>query len=152
MRAVVTKVQRTGRAGSALSAASSFFIPGPIGLRVPGGLGGLSVEAEMLDKTQRQLAALTWNRTATVVGTDNPSLSRIGDALQLAEPFADVAAAVMTSKAAKTRPVPKPDPCAVYGRRFRPEGFLTKLATGLYVPGMSGANREAAPEASIQDD
>lgn len=145
VRTIVTAVRPTGRVGSALSAASSFFIPGPLGLRVPGGLGGMALEAEMLDRSQRQIAALTWNRTATAVGTDDPSISRIGDALQFAEPFADVAAEVMSPKAMKTRSPPKPDPCAAYGPRIRAEGYLAKFATGLYVPQMSGAQAEKPP-------
>ena len=149
VRAIVTKVEPTGRFGSAVSAASSFFIPGPIGLRAPGGLGGLAAEAEMLDWSDRQLAALTWSRGATVVGTDDPSLSRIGDALQFAEPFADAAAAVMTPKGMKTR-TPKPDPCAAYGPRLRVEGFLARFATGLYVPQMSTARQQAPVDAGSQ--
>jgi hypothetical protein len=139
VRTIITRVAPTGRAGSAVSAATGFFIPGPIGLRVPGGLGGLGAEAEMLDRQDRQLAAVVWNRTATAIGTDNPSLSRIGDALQLAEPFADAAAAAMTATDVKPRGVDDPDPCAQYGPRIRVEGFLARFATGLYVPGMSGA-------------
>ncbi len=145
VRTIVTRAAPTGRFGSAASAAAGFFLPGPIGLRVPGGLGGLGAEAELIGADQRQLAALVWNRTATAVGTDNPSLSRIGDALQLAEPFGDAAGAAMTAKDVKPRGVDKPDPCAAYGPRFRPEGFLAKMATGLYVPQMSGARELAAP-------
>ena len=149
VRTFVTAVRPTGRAGSAVSAASSFLIPGPIGLRVPGGLGALAAEAEMVDAGQRQLAALTWSRGATAVGTDNPSLSRIGDALQFAEPFADAAAKVMTAEGVKARNPGDPDPCAAYGARFRPEGFLTRFATGLYVPTVSGARPDAGPETAL---
>jgi len=141
VRAAVTRVAPTGRVSSAASAAASIFIPGPLGVR-PGGLGGLSAEAEMLSPEDRQLAALTWNRNATAVGTDNPSLSRVGDALQFAEPFADTAAAAMTAPDVKPPGPPTPDPCAEYGPRLRPEGWLAKFATGLYVPQMSGAKAE----------
>jgi hypothetical protein len=144
VRTIITRVAPTGRAGSAASAAAGFFIPGPIGLRVPGGLGGLGAEAEILDTQNRQLAAVVWNRSATAIGTDNPSLSRIGDALQLAEPFADAAAAAMTATGVKPRGVDKPDPCAAYGPRIRVEGFAARFATGLYVPSMSGARAEEA--------
>ena len=139
VRTAITAVRPTGRVASAASAAADFFIPGPIGLRVPGTLGALAAEAEMLDLAGKQLAAISWNRVATPVGTDSPSLSRVGDALQFVEPFADEAAKVMTAPGAKSRAVGKPDPCAAYGPRFRPEGFLTKMATGLYVPQTSGA-------------
>lgn len=152
VKTVVTAVQPTGRVGSAVSAASSFFIPGPIGLRVPGGLGALAAESEMLDRSQRQLAALTWSRSATAVGTDDPSFSRIGDALQFAEPFADTAAAVMTPPGVKAGRPSNPDPCAAYGPRIRPEGFLAKFATGLYVPQMSGARPLAPTEAEPKRD
>jgi hypothetical protein len=139
VRAAVTAVRPTGRVASGVSAAASFFIPGPVGLRVPGTTGALAVEAEMLAPQGGQIAAIAWNRTATAVGTDNPSLSRIGDALQFAEPFADAAARTMSPPDAQTRKIGDPDPCAAYGARFRPEGFLSKMATGLYVPQMSGA-------------
>ncbi len=139
VRAVVTRVAPTGRIGSVAAAAAGFFIPGPLGLRAPGTTGGLSAEAEMLSRDGRQLAALTWNRDAQPIGTDNPSLNRVGDALQFAEPFADTAAAAMTAPDVKSRPIPKPDPCAQYGSRLRVEGWAAKFATGLYVPEMSGA-------------
>lgn len=140
VRAAVTTVTPTGRIGSAASAAASFFIPGPIGVRAPGTLGTLSAEAEML-LDGRQVAAVSWSRTAMALGTDDPSLSRIGDALQFAEPFADAAAAAMTAPGVKSPGAAKPDPCAAYGPRFRPEGFLAGLVTGLYVPQMSGAKK-----------
>lgn len=142
VRAVITRVEPTGRAASALSAASGFFIPGPIGLRVPGTVGGLGAEAEMLDRQGRQLAAVVWTRDAQPLGTDNPSLSRLGDALQLVEPFADAAAAAATPAGLKSRKIGADDPCAAYGPRLRPEGFLAKMATGLYVPNLSGAKGE----------
>lgn len=143
VRAVVTRVAPTGRAGSALAAASSFFIPGPIGVRVPGTVGGLGVEAEMLTREGTQIAALVWNRNATPIGTDDPSLSRIGDALQFAEPFGDTVGAVMSAKDRKQK-IGSPDPCAAFGPRFRPEGWLAKFATGLYIPEASGAKAETA--------
>jgi len=145
VRAAVTGVEPTGRAASAASAAASFFIPGPLGLRAPGALGALSAEAEMLAPGgSDQIAAISWTRTATAVGTDDPSLSRVGDALQFAEPFADAAAAVMTPDTPTKRKIEAgADPCARFGARFRPEGWAAKFATGLYVPQMSGAKAEA---------
>ena len=148
VRAAITGVEPTGRAASVASAAAGFFIPGPLGLRAPGTLGSLSAEVEMLD-ADRQIAAITWSRAAMPVGTDNPSLSRIGDALQFAEPFADSAAAVMTPDGQKARDIGDNDPCAEFGPRFRPEGWAAKFATGLYVPEMSGARtRKKEAEAS----
>ena len=143
VRTLVTRVRPTGRIASAASAAAGFFIPGPIGVRAPGTTGGLGVEAEALGPDGRQLAALVWNRDAQPLGTDNPSLSRIGDALQLAEPFADTAAAVMSARAARS--APSPDPCAQYGPRIRVEGWLARFATGLYVPEASAAKPPAEP-------
>lgn len=142
VRAVLSHVKATGRVGSAASAAAGFFIPGPIGLRAPGTLGGLGVEAEMVAPDGKQLAAITWTRQGMAVGTDNPSLSRIGDALQFAEPFADDAAKAMTAKDRKPIKLAKPDPCAQYGSRVRVEGMAAKFATGLYVPQMSGAKAD----------
>ncbi|MCR5880317.1 DUF3313 domain-containing protein [Phenylobacterium sp. J367] len=139
VRAAVTRVKRTGRVGSAASAAASFFIPGPIGVRLPGSTGGLAAEAEMTGRNGEQLAAILWSRNAMVVGADTPSLSQVGDALQFIEAFADATAETMTAPGVKPPGPPKPDPCAEYGPRIRPEGFLAKFATGLYVPEMSAA-------------
>lgn len=146
VRVAITRVDPTGRAASVASAAAGFFIPGPLGLRAPGTLGALSAEAEMLDG-ERQLVAVSWSRAATAIGTDDPSLSRVGDALQFAEPFADAVAAAMTPEGLKSRAIPKPDPCAEFGSRFRPEGWAAKFATGLYVPEMSGAKGAEGDEA-----
>lgn len=140
VRAAVTEVTPTGRAGSAASAAAGFFIPGPIGLRVPGTLGGLAAEAEMLDPQGEQVAAIVWRRSATAIGTDNPSLSRIGDALQFVEPFADAAAAAMTPEDHTARTITaETDPCREFGARFRVEGLGARFITGLYVPEVSAA-------------
>lgn len=147
VHAAVTSLEATGRAGSTAAAAVNVVIPGPIGVRPPGSTGGMSVEAEMLGRNNRQLAAISWSRDAMNVGADNPSLTRIGDALQFAEPFADAAGKVMTAPDAKKREVPKPDPCEKYGPRFRPEGFLTKMVTGLYVPEMSAAKDPPSADA-----
>lgn len=146
VRAAVTEVIPTGRAGSAASAAAGFFIPGPIGVRVPGTLGGLGAEAEMLDPQGQQIAAIVWRRTATAIGTDNPSLSRIGDALQFVEPFADAAAAAMTPEDHTARTITaETDPCREFGARFRVEGFGARFLTGLYVPEASAARAAESP-------
>lgn len=149
LRLAATRVQITNQAGSVASAVADRFIPGPIGLRVPGSTGGLAAEMELLMPDGRQAAALVWSRDAQVVGTDNPSLSRIGDAHQLAEPFGDIVGAGVAPKDRRPRTVPDPDPCAQYGPRIRPEGFVTRFVTGLYTPSISGGGPRdrAAPRA-----
>jgi len=148
VRAAVTEVIPTGRVGSAATAAAAFFIPGPIGVRVPGTLGGLGAEAELLDPAGQQVAAIVWRRSAAAIGTDNPSLSRIGDALQFVEPFADAAAAAMTPEDHTPRTITaETDPCREFGARFRVEGLGARFITGLYVPEASAARpAQAQPE------
>ena len=91
VRAAVTDIEPTGAVASVLSAAASQAIVGPGSVRVPVGLGGLSAELEALDPVSgAQIAALAWSRRARVL-MDNGSLSAIGDAWALAEPFADAA-------------------------------------------------------------
>ena len=143
VRAVVSRIGPTGRAASAVSAASGFFIPGPIGVRVPGTLGGLSAEAELLaGNDQGQVAVILWSRNAQAIGTDNPSLSRVGDAVQLAEPFGDAVGDAFAPPEREVRAIADPDPCARFGPRIRPEGFAARLVTGLYSPELSGAAAE----------
>ena len=151
VRAVVTRITPTGRVASAASAASGFFIPGPIGLRVPGTLGGLAAEAELLvGDDRRQAAVILWTRDAQPVGTDNPSLSRVGDAVQLAEPFGDAVGDTFAHPERQTRAVPDPDPCARFGPRFRPEGVAARFITGLYTPELNGARAGEPPDAETR--
>jgi Protein of unknown function (DUF3313) len=134
--AAVTWFEPTGIAGSGAAAAVNFFIPGPIGMRVPGTLGGLGAEAEMIGADQKQLAALIWARKAQAVGTDSPSLTRLGDALQFAEPFADEAARIMSPDPmpAKRTYRTEDDPCRHFGGRVNETGMVGKAVTGLYTP------------------
>lgn len=147
IRAAVVRIDATGQAGSLASATASFFIPGPLGVRVPGATGGLAAEAELLGPDATQVAAILWARDATVVGTDSPSLSRVGDALQLAEPFGDAVGDAFSPPDRKPRAIAQPDPCAAFGPRFSPAGLVAGFATGLYVPELAGgkASDEAQP-------
>lgn len=142
VRLAATRISPTGQAGSAASAVAGYFIPGPIGLRAPGTTGGLAAEAEMLDPEGRQVAAIVWARNATVVGTDNPSLSRVGDAHQLAEVFGDMVGDAFAPTDRKPRAIADPDPCARFGPRIRPEGFVVRAITGLYQPEVSGGKKQ----------
>lgn len=149
VRVGVTYIRPTHQAGSAAAAVANFFIPGPIKVRAPGGTGGLGADAELLTPDGRQAAAIVWRRDAMVVGTDKPSLSRIGDAHQLAEPLGDMVGDALAPDDREVRPIPSPDPCERFGPRVRVEGILAGFATGLYEPGLSGgrppADRETDP-------
>lgn len=145
VRAAVVDIHPTGAAGSGIAAVANVLIPGPGTVRVPGTTGGLAAEAELLDARGGQVAAMAWARNANVVGMDSPSLSRVGDALQMAEPFADAVGDAFAPADRRARPIPDPDPCARYGPRTQPVGFATRLVTGLYVPEVNTGTRE--PEA-----
>jgi hypothetical protein len=155
VHSAVTWFEPTDTAGSGAAAAVNFFIPGPLGVRLPGSLGGLGGEAEMKaaagpDKRSRQVAAIVWARQAQALGTDSPSFSRLGDALQFAEPFGDDVARVMSPD---TMPPQKSytqtnDPCAAYGGRIAETGFIVDSVTGVYVPA-SRAKRSS--EKPVQD-
>ncbi len=150
VRVGVTYIRPTHQAGSAAAAVANFFIPGPIKVRAPGGTGGLGAEAELLAPDGRQAAAIVWRRDAMVVGTDKPSLSRIGDAHQLAEPLGDMVGDALAPSDRALRPRPDLDPCRRFGPRVRAEGILAGIATGLYEPGLSGGRR--APESEADSD
>jgi hypothetical protein len=144
----VVRIDATAPAGSAVAAVANAFIPGPGTVRVPGTTGGLAAEAELLDPRGRQAAAIAWARNANVLGTDSPSLSRVGDALQMAEPFADAVGDTFAPTDRPVRAIADPDPCGRYGPRNQPGGFVTRLVTGLYVPEVNTGTREDAPAES----
>lgn len=148
VRTAVVRIDPTAPAGSALAAVANAFIPGPGTVRVPGTTGGLAAEAELLDVRGSQAAAIAWARNANVLGTDSPSLSRVGDALQMAEPFADAVGDAFAPADRPVRAIADPDPCLRYGPRNQPGGFLTRLVTGLYVPEVNTGTREDAPAES----
>lgn len=146
IRTAVVRVHRTGRIGSAASAAVGFFVP-VVDIRAPMTTGGLAVESEMLEAgTGRQIAALSWARNAQYVGRDSPSLSPVGDALQMAEPMGDAVGDAFASEARKVKDIPDPDPCAAFGPRRNiartAAGFAVGQFTGLYHPDIEGAGAE----------
>jgi hypothetical protein len=125
--------------------------------------GGLSAESELLTPDGQQAAALTWSYNAEVISRSDASLSPIGDALQMAEPFGDAVAKTFAVKAktadgkkAEKRKIPDPDPCARYGPRRNVTRFVGKTAmgaaTGLYFPTIAGAGRPAEPAANGTQD
>ncbi|GGZ37951.1 DUF3313 family protein [Asticcacaulis endophyticus] len=143
IHSAVTWFEPTGAAASGVAAVAGQFIPGPIGLRLPGSLGGLGAEAEMI-RDDQQVAAIIWARRAQTVGTDTPSLSRLGDALQFAEPFADEAARIMSPEPAPAKRTYSrdTDPCLKHGSRVDAGGIAARIVTGLYAPTDRDADSE----------
>lgn len=151
VRTAVVRLHPTGRVGSAVSAAAGYFVP-VVDVRMPGATGGLAVESELLQPGDgRQIAAISWARNAQLVGRDSPSLSRVGDALQMAEPMGDAVGDAFASEARQVTKIPEPDPCAAFGPRrnigHTAAGLAVGFATGLYSPEASGTGaRRPAPE------
>ncbi|MBO4223835.1 DUF3313 domain-containing protein [Bradyrhizobium neotropicale] len=96
VRAAVTHATETDEVAAGISAATSLgtsfvdmgtHVPIPIP-RVPIGLGDLSIEAEAIDRSGRQQAAMVWGRGATVFFS-TPRLSKASDAYDLAGAFGD---------------------------------------------------------------
>lgn len=150
IRTAIVRIHPTGRVGSAASAVAGFFIPVPVvKFRAPMTTGGLAVESELLAPDGSQIAALTWSRSAEIVGRTEPSLSRVGDALQLAEPMGDAVGQAFASPARAERPVADPDPCVRFGPRMNVGRMVASgvvgFGTNLYVPQVAGTGR---PETS----
>jgi len=146
LRTGVVDIRPTGAAGSGVAAIANMLIPGPGTFRVPGATGGLAVESELLGADGTQIAALAWARNANTLGTDSPSLSRVGDALQLAEPLGDEIGDTISPPDRAVRAIPTPDPCALFGARTQPVGFVTRLVTGLYVPEVNTGSAPATED------
>lgn len=148
VRTFVVRLKPTNPFGSGVSAVANVLNPVPmLNVRAPGSTGGLAVESELMSPDGRtQIAAITWGRDATVIGNDSPSLSRVGDALQFAEPMGDAVGDAYASEAREVRDIPEPDPCLRHGARNdtgrNVAGFAAGLVTGLYVPEIE---RPAAP-------
>lgn len=89
VRAVVTDIVLTDKAMAGVSTVvtlgSGFALP--VGIpRLPVGLGGLSVEAEAVDRKGVQRAAMVWGRGANSI-QNTPLVSEVADAYGLATKF-----------------------------------------------------------------
>ncbi len=82
LRIGITHVEATGKLGAAFGMATD--LASPIGgIRPPIGLGGLTVEFELLSPSGGQAAAMVWSRQADIFSTGTAA-SRIGDAYRFA--------------------------------------------------------------------
>lgn len=95
IRSVITDIVPTNKAmagvATAVTVGSGFALPSgvPVSVpRLPFGLGGLAVEAEAVDSSGDQSAAILWSRGANSF-QDKPRYSEVGDAYNLASRFAN---------------------------------------------------------------
>ncbi len=131
----IARLDPTSKFGAAVGMASD--LASPIGgIRPPIGLGGLTVEFELVGPNRVQAAAMVWSRHADIF-TTNSAASRIGDAYRFAAmaplEFAKVAAhqdgANSANRAFQSVSSSKPDEaCDRYGKDAaglaRVAGFL----------------------------
>jgi hypothetical protein len=94
VRAAITRATPTDEVAAGVSAATSLgasfidtSVPIPVP-RIPIGLGDLSIEAEAIDRSGRQQAAMVWARGATMFFS-TPRASKASDAYDLARDFGD---------------------------------------------------------------
>lgn len=89
VRTLVTDIVPTNKTMAGVSTAVSLgsSLALPVGIpRLPAGLGGLAVEAEAIDSTGTQRAAVVWSKGANSI-TNNARVSEVGDAYSLASNF-----------------------------------------------------------------
>ncbi|WP_371411896.1 DUF3313 domain-containing protein [Neorhizobium sp. T6_25] len=90
IRSVVTNIVPTNKTvagvATAVTVGTGFVLPVSVP-RLPIGLGGLAVEAEAVDGSGIQSAAMVWARGANSI-QDKPRVSEVGDAYGLASKFA----------------------------------------------------------------
>ena len=138
VRAFITRVIPTDETAAAASKVASVAtavvatvsaVPVPVlSLRIPIGLGGLALEAEAVDRTGTQTAAIIWARGADSF-TSRPRVSRAADAYELASAFGADFSKLLLTGASPFRTLPSPP-------SFRRVGAL-----------LGGAPKESACEA-----
>lgn len=99
VRAVVTDVVLTDKTMAGVSTVVTLgsSVALPVGIpRLPVGLGGLSVEAEALDRSGTQRAAMVWGRGANSI-QNTPQASQVSDAYGLASTFAGEFARILVT-------------------------------------------------------
>ncbi|WP_132280777.1 DUF3313 domain-containing protein [Neorhizobium sp. JUb45] len=99
VRTVVTDIVPTNKTMAGVSTAVSLgsSLALPVGIpRLPAGLGGLAVEAEAIDGTGAQRAAVVWSKGANSI-TNNARVSEVGDAYSLASNFGKYFARILVT-------------------------------------------------------
>lgn len=89
VQTTITRLGKTSRVAAGASVVTSFLSVVPlVSPRVPIGLGSIGIEAEALDSSGHQEAAMLWTRKAQSIGImSNATISRVGDAYQLSSSF-----------------------------------------------------------------
>jgi len=113
VRTAINGIRRNNVATTGLSRLIGVAVPGPLNPRVPLGIGALGVEAEILDGTGRQVAAIRWasqNHLASGGGVttilDGPdAFSDLADVMDLSGVFADALGDLVEEARAGTEPV-----------------------------------------------
>nr|WP_226951166.1 DUF3313 domain-containing protein [Rhizobium terrae] len=99
VRSVVADIVPTDKTlagvSTAVTVGTGFVLPVSVP-RLPFGLGGLAVEAEAIDAGGLQSAAMVWARGANSI-QDNPRVSQVGDAYNMATKFANEFSRVLIS-------------------------------------------------------
>lgn len=94
VRAAVTHATETNEVAAGISVATSIgtkFIDTSVPIptpRIPIGLGEIGIEAEAVDRSGRQQAAMVWGRGATAFFS-TPRVSKVSDAYDLAKEFGE---------------------------------------------------------------
>lgn len=133
------------------SVAEKVLLPVPVPVpvpRLPIGLGGLSVDAEAVDKSGRQIAAMVWARGADAL-TSKPKISAAADAYDLAKSFAsDFSQLVVTgSSPFKTLPpLPSWQSIGALLGGAPKEAACERFGRGPGLPGLIGDSIGLPPE------
>jgi hypothetical protein len=137
----------TSVAASVASAVGAVTAPVP-SLRFPIGLGGLALEAEAVDGSGTQKAAMLWARGADPV-TSKPRVSPAGDAYELASSFGDDFSKLLVTGASPFKRLPSPPSMNRIGSLFGgapKESACEAFGRGPGVPGLLGGAIGLPPE------
>jgi hypothetical protein len=132
--------------------AEKVFAPVPVPVpvpRIPFGLGGLSVEAEALDRSGRQRAAMVWARGADAL-TSKPKVSKAADAHDLAKSFAGDFSRLLVTASSPFKTLPAlPSISYVSATMFAgapKEATCEQFGRGPGIPGLIGDSIGLPPE------
>jgi hypothetical protein len=158
VRAFITRIIPTDEIAAAASKATSVAasvatavgaVTAPVpSLRFPIGLGGLALEAEAVDRTGSQKAAMLWARGADVL-TTKPRVSAAADAYELASSFGYDFSKLLVTGATPFNTMPSPPSMNRIGSLLGgapKESACEAFGRGPGVPGLLGAAIGLPPE------
>ncbi len=146
VRMTITRLDATGRIAKGPVNSAEFYNSLPVIRQDSGPTGGIAIEGQMLGPILRnQIAAMSWARDLKPIETENPPISRFGEAMGLLQPAGLAVAEAFASEERQERVIGESDPCHAFGPRNGKNSSMLTGTDGTPIDSPKGSEPPANP-------